>query len=171
MVLEVLLSLSRLLAPGDESLQRDLALATNQPGIYLQQHPETEEREVDADDPSLPWIALVDGLITRHMAAEVDHRSDVADVDWNLSQLRNYRLFSAKTRHWLDTTKMEGTGDILRALAPHAKKDGLVIATMDIDSDSYVIVILTKAEYAKATKFAHDLGYQLKDIREHDPNS
>ena len=161
MVLEVLLSLSRLLAPGDDSLQRDLALARNQPGIYLQQHPETEEREVDVDDPSLPWLALVDGLLTRHIAAEVDHRSDVADVNWNLSQLKSYKLFSAKTRHWLETTEMEGTGDILRALAPYAKKDGLVIATMDIDSDSYVILVLTKSDYAKATKLAHQLGYKL----------
>ncbi|HJW94123.1 MAG TPA: hypothetical protein VJ901_10935 [Thermoanaerobaculia bacterium] len=163
--MEVLLALSTLLAPGDDgSLQRDIALAFNQPALYLQQHPETEERDVDANDPSLPWLALVDGLLTRHVAAEIDHRSDVADVNWNLSQLRSYALLSGNTRHWLETAKMEGTEKILRALAPHAKKDGLVVATMDIDSDSYVILILSKPDYEQATKLAAKLGYSLKHI-------
>ena len=173
MILEVLLSLSKLLAPGDDgSLQQALTLAVNEPAAYLRTHPETAERGfVEADTPSLPWLALVDGLLARGHAMEVDHRTDMEEVQWNLSKVKNYSRFSPKTRAWMESvSKMEGGGECLRALAPHAAADGLVIAVMDIDSDSYVTLILGRDDYAKATALAAKAGYILKDIREHDPN-
>jgi len=173
MVLEVLLSLSKLLAPDDDgSLQQALTLAACEPAVYLQQHPETAERGfVDAETPSLPWLALVDGLLARGRAMEVDHRTDMEEVDWNLSKVKNYSRFSPKTRAWMGSFRMEGAGECLREIAPHAAEDGLVIAVMDIDSDSYVTLILSKDDYAKATELAAKLGYILKDIREHDPDA
>ena len=58
----------------------------------------------------------------------------------------------------------------LRRLAAHADGDGVIVAVMDIDSDSYVVLLLQKDEYKKATEAAEKLGCILKDIREHDPN-
>jgi hypothetical protein len=41
---------------------------------------------------------------------------------------------------------------------------------MDIDSDSYVLLLLAAADYEQATAIADTLGFVLRDVREHDPN-
>jgi len=174
MVIEVLLALSQLLDPADDgTLRDDLKLAVERPAAYMEKHPGMRERSTDAANASLPWLALVDGLIARGYAVELDHRDGGDETIHSLGKLKGHALFSAKTRDWMKRvgTKDMSTVDCLRKVAAHAEHDGLVIAVMDIDSDSYVTLILGKDDYARATELAARLGYILKDIREHDPNA
>jgi hypothetical protein len=177
MVLELLLSLSQLLDPSDDgSLRDDLILAAERPADYLAKHPEMRERMMNNADPaangSLPWLALVDGLMARGYATELDYKTTGTDAAASLEHLKGHTRFSRKTRDWLKTLGPEGmtTASCLRRVAAHAAFDGVVVAVMDIDSDSYIVLILGKDDYKKATRFAEQLGYILKDIREHDPN-
>ena len=172
MVLEVLLLLGRILDPDDASLSDSLKLAVQSPKAYLEKHPEMAERSVSASDKNLGWLALVDGLIAGKRATELDWRTTGEEATWSLSQLETYGRLSAKTREWLPSLDKQSfeTVDYLRQLAAHAEGDGIIIAVMDIDSDSYVVLLLQKDQYKKASEAATKLGYILKDIREHDPN-
>jgi len=173
MVLEVLLLLGRILDPDDGSLRDALKLAVESPAAYLERHPETRERSASPSNKSLAWLALVDGLIARHEATELDWRTTGEDGSWSLSQLKTYSRLSPETRAWLPTLDKESfaTVDYLRKLATHADGDGVIVAVMDIESDSYVVLLLQKDQYKQASEAAAKLGYILKDIREHDPNA
>jgi Family of unknown function (DUF6630) len=172
MLVEVLLALARLLDPTDKgSLQTDLKLAVERPAVYLEKHAETRERMIGLGDSaangSLPWLALGDGLIARGYAVELDHRDGGTEVKHALEQMKSMHATWLKTLPVDDMT----TIDSLRAIATRAAADHLVVAVMDIESDSYIVLILSKEDYAKATELAAKLGYILKDIREHDPNA
>jgi hypothetical protein len=175
MIVEVLLALAHLLDPADkDSLRNEVNLAVEHPAVYLEKHEVMRERLIGVDDPaanaSLPWLALVDGLIARGYAVELDHRDGGAEVKASLVDMKS---MPPKSREWLRTLAVDEmyTIDALRAIATRAADDHLVVAVMDIESDSYVIVILSDEDYAKATKLAEKLGYILKDIRSHDPNA
>ena len=174
MVIEVLLALAGVLDPADDGSLRDaLKLAVKAPASYLEQHPETGQRLIAGDKRMLPWLALTDGLMARHYAVELDHGTSGDDAAWSLSQLKTYHHLSAKTRAWLDTLGSEpvATVDCLRTIAARADGDGVIVAVMDIDSDSYIVLLLRKGEYEKAAKLAKELGFTLADIRGHDPNA
>jgi hypothetical protein len=172
MVLEVLLLLGRILDPDDGGLRDSLKLAVESPATFFEKHSDTADRAGSPSNKSLGWLALVDGLIARKLATELDWRTSGEDATWSLSQLKTYDRLSVKTRTWLPTLDHESfaTVDYLRKLAPHADADGVIVAVMDIDSDSYIVLLLQKDQYAKATDAAAKLGYILKDVRDHDPN-
>jgi hypothetical protein len=173
MVLEVLLLLGRVLDPDDASLHDALKLAVESPGKYFEKHPEMADRSVSPESENLGWLALVDGLMFRKLATELDWRTSGEEATWSLSQLKTYARLSPKTRAWLPSLDGQSfeTVDYLRQLAAHADGDAVIVAVMDIDSDSYVVLLLQKEQYKKASEAAAKLGYILKDIREHDPNA
>ena len=67
-------------------------------------------------------------------------------------------------------TSSASTIDTLQEMARLVAADGLRLAAMDIDSDSYVLLLLAAADYEHATAIADTLGFVLRDVREHDPN-
>jgi hypothetical protein len=172
MLLEVLLLLGRILDPHDGSLRESLKLAAESPETFFKKYPDAAERAGSPSNKKLAWLALVDGLIARKLATELDWRTSGEDATWSLSQLESYTRLSLKTRTWLRTLDSESfaTVDYLRKLAPHADGDGVIVAVMDIDSDSYIVLLLPKDDYNKASDAAAKLGYILKDVRDHDPN-
>lgn len=176
MMLEVLVSLGRLLAPSDDTLAADLRLSVEQPSAYLEQHPETRERlRMSSDpvaDPALPWLALADGLIARDLSAELDWNYGGDDFLWNLKRMKTYSLLSETTKAWLESSVEDEMTLIarLRAFAGRAEADGVFIDVMDIESDSYILLLVPKSDHARARELAEKLGRVMDDIRNHDPN-
>lgn len=171
------LELAVLLAPADATIERDVRTAIEQPASYLQAHEVTSGRlgssKQPAGDRHLPWLALVDELIARHCAVELDWRVDKDDLLWSLEQLQGYPQLSATTRASIAELRNDDalTVNWLRAVAGQTAHDGMIIAVMDIDSDSYVTLLLKHDDYHRAAQLARRLGFVLADIREHDPNA
>ena len=168
-------SLAALLSGGDRAVGAAVAQAVVDPEGYLETFEETAERLFDADDPArdprLPWLALVDRLLATLRAVEIDWHTAKADIDWSLEQTIAYARVPDVTRRAIaalaeTSSAIETLQEIARLLAD----DGLRLAAMDIDSDSYVLLILSDTEYEQATAIADTLGCVLRDVREHDPN-
>ncbi|MFN7956629.1 MAG: hypothetical protein U0610_33300 [bacterium] len=172
---EVLLALAAVLAPADGGLAEAIRAAIEAPQHYVETHAATADRLQALDEPGrrkwLPWLALVDELIARHRAVELDWKLGAADVIWNLEQLAGYAALSDARKASITAQHCEGTTlDCLRAIARLLGADQRVLAALDIASDSYVLVLLSDADYAKASPLAHRAGFTLKDIRTFDPN-
>lgn len=87
--LEALLSIARLLAPSARSLPGVVTQAATQPAAYHRAHAaRLAERNIDAPGPSLPWIALVDGLIAAAACHEIDWKTDAENVAWAIGEVR-----------------------------------------------------------------------------------
>lgn len=177
MLVETLLAVGRLLARNVSSLDATLRLAVEKPSAYLAKHPETRARFVPPrapeTDPALPWLALVDGLLARHVATELDHRTHGAEARDSLERLSGWPRLSKRTRAWIGTVGREGerTVDCLRRIATRAAADHVVVAVIDIDSDWYVTLLLPEKDYAPARSLASSSGFVLRGIREFDPNA
>ena len=173
---EALLALAALLAPGNPELIRELTAALEQPAVYLEKHEGTKERlwasKDAAKDPRLPWLALVDLLIDAHRAVELDWNFGAEDVIWNLEQLDSWKDLGDERKKSVAAIHGDGpTIEVLRAAAAQLAADHRVLAALDIDSDSYVMVLLGESDYAKAAELARRAGFTLKDIRHFDPNA
>ena len=172
---DVLLALAAVLVPADPSLGEAVTAAIAAPQRYTETHATTADRIETLDESGrkrwLPWLALVDELIARHRAVELDWKLDAADVIWNLEQLTSYAALAESRK--ASITALHGDGatiGTLRTIAGLLAADQRVLAALDIDSDSYVIVLLSDADYAKARSLAQSAGFTLKDIRTFDPN-
>ena len=171
-----LLSLAAVLAPSDPTIIQSIAAALETPAAYVSKHEATAERFPDLQNTDnehlLPWIALADELKERNIAMELDWRTDREDLIWNLQQLAPYRQLSPNVRESIESLDMHDSQTVvwLRALAKVMEVDGFIVATMDIDSDSYVTLLLKKDVYFNAAERARQLGYRIDDIRVRDPN-
>lgn len=173
----ILLALAAILSPADSSICETIKTAIEYPSHYLQTHEDMTGKHLwaskdPAADPKFPWLALVDELIDRDLAIELDWNWDKDDILWNLNQLESYKLLSDDTGSSLATLHCADAFTInwLHAIAAQAASDDVVVAVMDIDSDSYIVVLLTRADYQRASHYAGQLGFKLNDIRELDPN-
>lgn len=170
------LTLAAILAPGDAALGVSLTQALEQPAVYLQTHASTADRlghaQPAAADPALPWLALVDGLIERRLATELDWDTGKDDLIFHLEKLSGYRLLSDGSRASISEFDRDdgATVNWLRDIAAVVEADDTIVAVLDIDSDSYVTLLLKQPDYAHASAIAEQLGFKLLDIREHDPN-
>ena len=171
---QLFLDLADVIAPHD-SVREALTAALDDPAGYLETYDDTAERlgdPVEADDPQLPWLALVDRSMAALHAVEVDWRERRDDILWSLEQLRAYAAVTPDTRAALAALACDGaTIDCLRAMAAALDEDGLRLAALDIDADSYVLALLDSNAYQRASSLAERLGFALRDIREHDPNA
>ena len=168
-------SLAALLSGGDLAVREAVVQAAADPDAYLETFEETSERLWDVDDPArdprLPWLALVDRLLAALRAVELDWDSGKADIDWSLEQLIAWPGLPDVTRRAIAALTASASAiDTLQEIARLVAADGLRLAAMDIDSDSYVLLLLAAADYEQATAIADTLGFVLRDVREHDPN-
>lgn len=108
------------------------------------------ERNITKPTKQLPWIALVDALVTAKLAVELDHRTYPEDVIDALDTLKSLPKSKSRWRWANDVDEGTSTTEFLAAAVHHAK---LPLATIDLGSDSIVVV---------ATKDAAKLG--LKPI-------
>ena len=172
---DALARLAALLSGGDLAVRDAVAQAADDPDGYLDTFEETSERlwEVDdpARDPRLPWLALVDRLLAALRAVEIDWHTAKADIDWSLEQLIDWPRVPDVTRRAIAALTASASAiETFQEIARLVAADGLRLAAMDIDSDSYVLLLLAAADYEQATAIADTLGYVLRDVREHDPN-
>jgi hypothetical protein len=172
---EQFLRLAADVAAQDESVLAATALAIDDAQAYLDRYEETAERldhlPEPAADPQLPWLALVDRLQAALRAVEIDWRSDRDDIVWSLQQLGEYSALPESVRDEIVRLSCSNSIDCLVAIAGTVAKTSRRLVALDIDSDSYVVMLLDSAMYDRTTRAAESLGFVLRDIREHDPNA
>jgi hypothetical protein len=172
---EQFLSLAADLAVRDAATLTAAAQAIDDPQSYLDRYDETAERLGDrpdaAADPQVPWLALVDRLLAALRAVEIDWRTDRDDIAWSLQQLVDYAALPQSVRDAIARLSCGDSIECLVAIAALVAETDRRLVVLDIDSDSYVVMLLDNATYLRTTMVAESLGFVLRDIRDHDPNA
>ena len=172
---EQFLSLAGDLAARDPAVLAATAQSIDDPQAYLDRYEETAERlghrPDAADDPQVPWLALVDRLLAALRAVEIDWRTDRDDIVWSLEQLVDYATLPQAVRDAITGLSCSDSIACLVAIAALVAKTERRLVALDIDSDSYVVMLLDNATYLRTTAVAESLGFVLRDIREHNPNA
>lgn len=159
------LELARLMT-GSEAVLANLKTALEDPdGYFSENAARFAERGIDVKTSSrgeLYWIALVDELCEVGCAFEVDYKCELEDFLWALEQLNNYSLIAEEIGLLKldDDEYIEAWGEEINlALAERA-----FVCFLDIDSDSYPLVIVSGEALESVRKLASDNGRSIEDF-------
>lgn len=140
-------------------VQQATKLALTAPGRYLQENREQlARRGIDRPVRDLYLIALVDGVRRVGGAAEVDWKADYESVFWQISAIA--KNFNLDVQEVTDASALQ-THEILRRLGETLESQGHVLASIDIDSDSYVLYILPDTAYSRSAELAKNIGVKV----------
>jgi hypothetical protein len=157
-----LIELAHFLAPDDPSLLEEVRLAVDRPGDYAGKFAERlHQRGIEGPIEDLPWIALADGLGERDLLREIDWKEAHEDVTWKLDQLTALRPPRPDRWTWLDNAEWADKipEAFLPAIGKHLLESGLALLTFDIDSDSYLLMVLSADRVAECQHLAERAGY------------
>lgn len=140
---DALVALAALLAPGRPNVADRVMAAYDDPAAYLRAHADRlAERGIGEPVPGLAWIALVDALADDGLLAEIDWKEDGDEVVGQLRELRSAPR-PADAWAWAGDGECDlSTEDFLGRLGDRLWITGTTLATLDIDSDCYPLVLL-----------------------------
>ena len=104
----------------------------------------------DSDDDC--WLSMVDLLDEEGYAFGIDYKCELEDFLWALKQLKTYSLIdiNLSSLNLIENENVESWGEeINTALGGRA-----YICMIDIDSDSYELIIVNADVYEKISHFA-----------------
>lgn len=159
-----LLLLAEKLLSGDPTLKQEIDLAINQPADYVSRFQERlRRRGLKEAVPSLPWIALVDGLQTRGRVAEIDWDEAPDDVVKCVDRLLVNLPADPKRWTWveMDVWEESPTVDFLKAIGERLAAQGWVLFFFDMQSDNYPLMLLHTDQFESAQQLAAQAGYGI----------
>ena len=157
-----LIELASHLVAEDPSLAEDIRLAIVNPDEYVSSFRERlRGRSIEKPRSDLPWIALVNGLEDRGRLRELDWKEAPDDVTWKVDHLLPDQPVRPDRWAWVATAEWEEKlpHDLLPAIAAHLAAEGLTVVTLDIDSDSYPMMVLPVGQVERCQELAQLAGY------------
>lgn len=162
-----LLELADRLAFGNKQIVEEVHLALRTPPNYFETFQDRLERRGIMDaQASLPWFALIDGLIEEELAWEIDWKESPDTIVWAVGKLINRKksrdaamaaLPPLREQDYTDMYTHETLHNIHRKLDRY----GFALACMDIDSDSYVLTVVPTLDLPRLSALAMQAGYKL----------
>ena len=153
--------LARMISSGDEAVLRDITACTEDPaGWFASHHERYEERSVDSpDDPDLvQWLGLVDILEEHGWVCERDWKDELEDFSYFVQNLRSFSALNLE----LDPDWFDEDEDIpawCGILTDKWAAQGVRMAAIGIDSDSYVLFPVTSSQFETLQKLAGQIGH------------
>lgn len=114
----------------------------------------------DSDDDC--WLVMVDLLDEEGYAFGIDYKCELEDFLWALKQLKTYSLIdiNLSSLNLNENEDVESWGEeINTALGGRA-----YICMIDIDSDSYELIIVNADVYEKISHIAESNGHTIDDL-------
>ena len=114
----------------------------------------------DSDDDC--WLSIVDLLDEEGYAFGIDYKCELEDFLWALKQLKTYSLIdiNLSSLNLNENEDVESWGEeINTALGGRA-----YICMIDIDSDSYELIIVNADVYEKISHIAESNGHTIDDL-------
>jgi len=156
---DALLLICKILLARDPSFIEDVQLSMTDPALYLNKFP--VNRGIHQPIPELPWIALVEGLIDRGYLVELNWATAAEDVAAGIAFLLSnhspapHAWISAITERWKDAD----TDVFLQVIGQRLGEETLVLACIDINSDSYPLIIVQREQIVQLQALAQIAGY------------
>lgn len=114
----------------------------------------------DSDDEC--WLGMVDLLDEESYAFGIDYKCELEDFLWALEQLKTYSLIDIdlSSLNLNENENVESWGKQINiALGGRA-----YICLIDIDSDSYEIIIVSSEVCEKISRIAHNNRHMIEDF-------
>ncbi len=118
-----------------------------------------EMRGIEKSDPNFNWLCMIDELEESGYLFSADYKSEPEDILWGLSHLKSYHLIE-KFIPEIDLTKIEDLAVLAQDLYTTVKD--AFVCTIDIDSDSYELIIVTHEVYEKISPIAENNGHSIE---------
>lgn len=124
-----------------------------------------DERGIDSPIDELAWISLVDALLDHGLAFEIDWKESglyICDVVDELLDRKNMACVS-----WEDFEDGEfdelPTSQYLNKISEKLKEQAISLASLDIESDCYVLVAVPSSDIDEMKALAKEAGYSIQD--------
>ncbi|MEG0938559.1 DUF6630 family protein [Comamonas sp.] len=158
-------ALAQILMPEQmDRLGAEVQLALIQSDQYFSRFAnDLTQRGIDSPQEVSAWLALVDGLQRREQNVELDWRLDLDELISSLSQLRTVKELGLVFDDLMaDDAASEMAGeDALGKAAIWLRSKGLALVCMDIDSDSYPLMLLPLERVDAIKVLAERVGQKL----------
>ncbi|MBE6845213.1 MAG: hypothetical protein E7508_05790 [Ruminococcus sp.] len=156
--------ISSLISENNPDVMEKINLCIGHPAPYSVQNAERYgERGIedvyDADNAEICWIGMVDELAENGYLFSADYKSEPEDILWGLSQLKSYHLIEKYVPD-IDLTKIEDAEALAQEI--NLAVSGAFVCMIDIDSDSYELIIVTHEVYEKISVIAENNGHSIE---------
>jgi hypothetical protein len=162
---EALLALSRKLSRGSEQVAGEVAQALDHPDAYVGQWGDRLwNRGIEEPIPDLAWIALVDALGEQGLVWEIDWKQEIETTLFAVHSLldrRGWLLPAADRRLEQAIQSDHDTFQQLNELHDWLRPHGIVLGQLDINGDSYVLIVVREDDFAEMEQLTKASGYTL----------
>ena len=150
--------LARLISSNDAQLMEKTDRMLSDSEKYFEENAKRYgERWLDinaTDTDTLMWIGLVDELSEHGYLFSVDWKCETEDFKWALSQL--------KTGNVIPDIELDESSDVVKwGEIINSKLPGPCICWVDIDSDSYELIIVTAKAFDEISRIAEENGHRI----------
>ncbi len=159
----VILEIAELISSNNKAVSDRLKFCVERPEEYFSECSERyTERGIDVNNReknTLYWIGMVDELAEQGFLFSVDWNCELEDFLWAMEQIKTYPLISDE----ISSITFDENCDILewgRRVNEAVGKARL--CWVDIDSDSYELIIVTTEALEKIASLAPKTGYSVK---------
>jgi hypothetical protein len=151
--------IARIISSGDEAVLRDITACTEDPASWFTAHQNRyEERGVDSvgDLDLVQWLGLVDILEEHGWVCERDWKDELEDFSYFLQNLHGFQKLGLELDpDWLDED--EDISAWCGVLTEKWAVQGVRIAAIGIDSDSYVLFPATAPQFDELQRLAGEI--------------
>ena len=157
-----LIEIARIISGGDEEVLQDVTSCAQDPKGWFAAHQERYEERGVVDDPDdldqVQWLGLVDILEEHGWVCERDWKDDLEDFSYFVQNLHGFQKLGLE----LDPDWLDEDEDISAWCGVLTEKwEGVCVAAIDIDSDSYVLFPTSTAQLADLQRLAGEIGHRI----------
>lgn len=166
-VFSFILEIAGLISNNDENIMQRLSECADDPWGYGEENAERYlQRGIDVpgedttNSDEIRWIGLIDELAESSYLSTLDYNCGLDDFLWNLKQLKTYQLIEPyiSSINFDENDSIEGWGEEIN-LALGGKA---FLCMLEIDSDSYELIIVTNEVYEKISEIAESNGHSIE---------
>ena len=158
------LEIAKLISSGDEAVLKDVSACTEDPAGWFTAHQDRyrERCILSPDDLELvQWLGLVDILEEHGWVCERDWKDELEDFSYFVQNLHGFQQLGLE----LDPDWLDEDEDIPAWCGVLTEKwEGVCVAAIDIDSDSYVLFPATAPQFAQLQKLAGEIGHCIDAV-------
>ncbi|OAB45509.1 DUF6630 family protein [Paenibacillus glacialis] len=158
-----LLRLTERLALNSSKIVEEVRFAIEEPDNYFFRFKEKfKERGMEKPSEELPWIVLLDALIEAELAYEIDWKESTLEITYAIDDLSDRKKIDSLDWDWIENmSDAMPTGEKLQAIADRMYERSLSLAYLDIDSDSYILVVVPNIEISELIDLALKAGHTI----------
>lgn len=158
--------IARVISGGDETVMEEIAACAENPKNWFEEHRERyQERSVDSpsDLDLIVWLGLVDILENHGWVCERDWKDELEDFSYFLQNLHGFQQLGLD----MNADWFNADGDIpawCGVLTEKWAAQGVRVAAIDIDSDSYVLFPVSSAQFTALQTQAEKIGRSIEHV-------